>query len=488
MVNFLPPILFALSSVVLLNAADISEPMLFISATVFLIAGLHLSLSLIINKYIYTGVLHGFHVAMAFFTAYIFVNRDHVVRETAFDFSVFNSANIQIVLINLVFASLVIYLTWFVLKRRNSSLLTATPQRIVFELIGSLERFPAALIPISLILSFCIALFFFITNASILEIQYPLQKRTHWIPGELIKLPVFIAVFGVGLAYAKRLQRGGTFRTWLRLAQVNFLWVSAIMLLLIGSRGFFTFLLLIIGSFEIFVWRKRRGSLAWGTLFVGFSWLTYISWPYMRSTLSWLPATQVLENALLIGFGFGSGADWASAATSEIRLTDYTMIGQSLFHFLYVVELIKNGVSLGGTTFLNLIPQSLPDVLDGVLWTRPINDNWRLGDHFSHGGGFLVIANAYWNGGALVALAFTSLLAGIFAWFDRQLSRPSTSLIYRAVYWLWLPIMLIQLGYGIQGLARVIQLLAFIIIIQRFFRKQPMQIKPTNRLPTSDKA
>lgn len=480
MTNIFSPLLLILSSIVLLNAASVGESILFASSTVFIVVGLHLALSLIINKYIYTGVLFGFHVAMAFFTAYIFVNQDRVLQETAFNFSTFTSINIQVVLSNLVAASVVIYGTWFFLRKRGSSLLNATPQRIVYELIGNLDRFPVALIPIAAILSLCIAVFFFITNTSILEVQYPLQKRTHWIPGEIIKLPIFLAVFAVGFAYAKRLQRGGTFRIWLRLAQLNFLGVSAMMLLLIGSRGLFTFLLLIIGVFEIFVWTKRRGSLAWGALFVGFSWFTYISWPYMRSTLSWLPTTQALENAFLVGFGFGGAADLATAGTNEILLTDYAMIGQSLFHFLYVVELIKSGVSLGGSTFLNLIPQSLPDFLDGVLWSRPINDNWRLGDHFHHGGGFLVIANAYWNGGAFVALAFISLLAGIFVWFDRQLSLPNSSLIYRAVYWLWLPVMLVQLGYGIQGLARVIQLLAFIIIIQRFIWKKPKRSTSLN--------
>jgi hypothetical protein len=95
-----------------------------------------------------------------------------------------------------------------------------------------------------------------------------------------------------------------------------------------------------------------------------------------------------------------------------------------------------------------------------------------LGDHYYHGGGFLLVANAYWNGGLWVALLFMAVLSAIFVGFDRYLMRPDVGLLYRAVYWLWLPVMIVQLGYGIQGVVRVVQLLVAVILLERFLRRR----------------
>ena len=246
--------------------------------------------------------------------------------------------------------------------------------------------------------------------------------------------------------------------------------MTMLMLLLMGSRGLITFLLLGFGVFELLLWKKRRGSLAWGVLFVVLGWFAYQSWPYMRHSLASLPADEVLVEAIRIGLWLGSDANLTYAGEAKIRLGDITMISASLFHLLYVIQLIQDGISLGGSTFVNLIPQSLPSWLDGVLWERPLNDNWLLADYYYHGGGFLLVANAYWNGGLWVALLFMAVLSAIFVGFDRYLMRPDVGLLYRAVYWLWLPVMIVQMGYGLQGMVRVVELLAAVILVERFLR------------------
>ncbi len=147
------------------------------------------------------------------------------------------------------------------------------------------------------------------------------------------------------------------------------------------------------------------------------------------------------------------------------------MIGASLFHSLYVIQLLQDGISINSSTFVNLIQQLLPSWLDGVLWTRPLNDNWLLANYYYHGGGFLLVANAYWNGGLWVALLFMVVMSAIFVGFDRHLRRPDAGLLYRMAYWLWLPVMIVQLGYGIQGMMRVVELLMAVILLERFLRK-----------------
>jgi hypothetical protein len=222
-----------------------------------------------------------------------------------------------------------------------------------------------------------------------------------------------------------------------------------------------------LGALELFLWYKRRGSLGWAAVFLFLAWIAYSAWIGMRVQLSSLPIGEVFSNALELAFGIGSSSSFVYPGDSRIRLGEITMISMSLFHLLYVIDLIRDGISLGGSTFLNLFPQVLPEFLDGVLWQRPLNDNWRLADQFFHGGGFLVVANAYWNGGFWVAMLFMSVLSAIFLALDRYLASRKVGTLYRVVYWLWLPVFIVQLGYGIQGLVRVIQLLVFVIFLER---------------------
>jgi hypothetical protein len=140
------------------------------------------------------------------------------------------------------------------------------------------------------------------------------------------------------------------------------------------------------------------------------------------------------------------------------------LLGQSLFHLLYTIDLIENGISLGGSTFVNLIPQFLPEYLDGILWTRPLNDNWLLSFQMAHQGGFLHLANAYWNGGLWVCALYGLVLSFLFSRIDSHLVSIKSSSIYYLVYIFYIPSLIVQLGYGIQGIARIVEAL-FIIML-----------------------
>lgn len=463
---------FVLTALLMLGMVYLDEGWLAGMAVAFTLAGMAVAVGLAIRGYVYSGVLLGYHVGMAAFTTWVFINRDRVVHEQVFVFSTFTDANLQWAIVTLVTASLAVFLPWVMLARGAKNLLKTSARSLAYELLGRLDRLPLAGFQLALVGSFIMGVLFFITNTSVFDISYPLQGRTQWVPGEIQKIPVLLAAGALAFAYARRLPHSRNFVTWLLIAKVNFLIVTILMLFLMGARGLFTFLWLGFGVLELVLWKKRRGSLTWGVLFVVLAWFAYKSWPYMRVYLAESPADEVLMQAFQIGVGLGDDANPTYAGQNEIRLNDIPMHGASLFHLLYVIQLIQDGISLGGSTFVNLIPQSMPSWLDGVLWKRPLNDNFLLGDYYYHGGGFLLVANAYWNGGLWVALLFMAVVAAIFVGFDRYLIRPDVGLLYRAIYWLWLPVMIVQLGYGMQGLIRVVQLLVAVIVLERFLRRR----------------
>jgi hypothetical protein len=115
-------------------------------------------------------------------------------------------------------------------------------------------------------------------------------------------------------------------------------------------------------------------------------------------------------------------------------------------------------------TFLNLIPQQLPEAMDGILWHRPLNDNWLLADYFRHGGGFYSYANAYWNGGIVPLGGFAALLAWLIARVEMFFK--TLPVYYGAAYFLLLLVVPVGFYYGIQGLVRGIEygIVAFLAI------------------------
>ncbi|MDG4595658.1 MAG: hypothetical protein P9F75_08185 [Candidatus Contendobacter sp.] len=464
--------IFVLTALLMLGMAYLDEGWLAGMAVVFTLSGVAVAVILLIWRYVYSGVLLGYHVGMAAFVTWVFINRELVVHEQMFVFSTFTDANLEWAIVTLVTASLAVFLPWMAFARGRRSLLRVSARSLAYELLGRLDRLPLKVFQLALVGSFIIGILFFITNTSVLDAPYPSQGQTQWVPWEIQKIPTLLAVSALAFAYVRRLRRGRRFAVWLLIAQVNFLIVTILMLFLMGSRGLFTFLWLGFGVLELAFWSKRRGSLGWGVLFVVLAWFAYKSWPYLRANLAVLPTDEVLVQALQIGLGLGSDVNWTYAGEDQIQLNDIDMVSTSLFHLLYVIQLIRDGISISGSTFINLIPQALPSWLDGVLWERPLNEAWLLGDYYYHGGGFLIVANAYWNGGLWVALVFMAVLTAIFVGFDRYLMRSDVGLLYRAVYWLWLPVMIVQMGYGIQGMVRVIQLLVAVILLERFWRRR----------------
>jgi hypothetical protein len=349
---------------------------------------------------------------------------------------------------------------------------------VVAETIGRLDSIGFVWVHLLLLGSFAGSVLLFLTNASVLDVSYPYQLDQQWLPEEVFKIPILLSTVALAIVYAKRISRQRRDIMLMNIARFNFLFVNVLSVLLAGGRGLFTFLVLIIGTFEFFLCFRRKGSLPWGALFIFLAWFAYQSWPYMRWSLALTPFNDVVSEAFLVCFGMGDQSG-PTVAYAGLRLSDIGMFSASMFHLLYVEQLIRDGISLDGASFVNLLPQALPSWLDGVLWKRPLNDNWLLAEHYHHGGGFLVVANAYWNGGIWVAELAIAALSFIFVGYDRYLANPRAGMIYRVAYWLWLPIMVVQIGYGLQGMIRVVELLGAAMIFEHLLsRRRAVGLRP----------
>lgn len=229
-----------------------------------------------------------------------------------------------------------------------------------------------------------------------------------------------------------------------------------------GPRGAMTGLLIAVAAIDLTFsrasWAVRASVLLLDVLYLMF---LVVQWPEIRV----MAAEVGFWQAFISSFQHYSGVlDLRSGVEEGIFLNDIPMMGQSLFHFLYVVTLIDWGVSRNYQSFIDLVPQQLPEILDGVLWTRPIGDNWLINDYFLNGGGFYVYAAAYWNGG-LVAM---SLFAVGLAWCLARIEVlfKDKGRIFAIAYFAFAILLPVNIYYGIQGLVRGLEfgLIAYLIV------------------------
>ncbi len=101
------------------------------------------------------------------------------------------------------------------------------------------------------------------------------------------------------------------------------------------------------------------------------------------------------------------------------------MLPQSYWHLLHTIDLYQTGVRLNGTSFVDLVPQSIPEVLaKSVGYQRPPSGPVRLYDYRIHGGGMFIIAEGYWNfgmfGALLVSITAAVLTLKLESWFREQ--------------------------------------------------------------------
>jgi hypothetical protein len=137
-------------------------------------------------------------------------------------------------------------------------------------------------------------------------------------------------------------------------------------------------------------------------------------------------ATLGVAAAASQSFSFAMGAFSGAEVGAKSGLLQLPLLPQSFWHGLHTADLYERGNSLGGRSFLDIIPQSLPKfATDIVDYERPLNGAWLLGKYRIHGGGMNSVALAYWNLGIMGVIIFSTALAFLISilenWYRRQL-------------------------------------------------------------------
>ncbi|SUS08813.1 membrane hypothetical protein [uncultured Defluviicoccus sp.] len=439
-------------------------------ALIFFSQQLYVCIHMARNNYIYTATMNFFHLATAIVFVWIFYKIDFVEANEYHNYSVFTFSNMKYGIQLLILCLLISSIIYVILLYRWPPKENYTFKYLFFATCGSARHWRPGILFSHLLFVVVITLIFFISNPSVLDIPYPYQRAAQWVPGRLSEAMVFWAAAVLCLAYinASIIEQHLTF--FKNAARISFIIVSILILFLNGNRGLFCGVWLLFGFCEIYLARQRSGgSYGWGVLFLLLAYLGYVSWDVIRSQGASAPTMYLLERAFLAAT-WSLNTDGAQNVGYALRLNRIPTFSHMIFHLLYAIDLVERGYSLEGATFLNLFPQLLPRFLEPIVGERPLNDNWLLSEYFAHGGGFLAVANAYWNGGILVLAMFMASISAIFGAMDRCNMNVETGTIYRAAYWIWLPVMAIQLGYGIQGLVRVIEYLCLAFIMDRLWR------------------
>jgi hypothetical protein len=407
------------------------------------------------------------HLSITVLVIYIWnvnENRNNVYLTPTFDFSVFTDKYLKQAMIVVLFSGITIRVPHILKADRLSSTSYDFKQRFrdMANYIGGRN---VIYYNILLFVSILLAVILFLTNASLLEYPYPSHNIHQWVNTDVFKLPTFISLLALLQTYAWVFtsNRRSMYRT--AFARVCFILVSYYMFLLTGNRGFITFLLFFAAAIESYLYYMTRKGILWPIIFVLSAMFYFEAGPYLRANLS----ISSTKNPLALALNYiQSPAESRQFLEGTYDLESLPLLGQNLFHLLYTIDLIEKGISLKGSTFINLVPQFLPQYLDGILWERPINDNWLLNDQYKHEGGFLHLANAYWNGGLFVCLLYCLILSYLLKKIDAHLNLNKSSTLFLATYIFYIPSLIVQMGYGIQGIARIIEVLFIIIIIDGF--------------------
>ena len=384
---------------------------------------------------------------------------DYVAVDYEYDYSVFSLESVVTVLalnMSVLGMSFLVYSFFPQLGDRTS--LFRLPDRSVFH--G--RRIPTAntRFNVWIAVSWMIIIAVTFLTPNILQFPYPVNAEQ---PGNLhATIRVFLVLIPLGVLIAILVTTGFEMSRQSVIARATFYAAVAFIGILHGARGAMTGMLLAITTMDLLFSRaSTQFKVATLTIDVLYIMFLVFNWAWIR--------VNAVETGFLQAFldsfqNYRDIFEFRSINTGEVHLADVPMLGQSLFHFLSVVALIDSGVSLNYQTFINLLPQQLPEMLDGVLWDRPLNDNWILGEYFTGGGGFYVYANAYWNGGIVPMSLFALGLAWCVAKIEILFKGKDYS--FAIAYFAFIFLLPVNIYYGIQGLVRGLEygLITYIVI------------------------
>jgi hypothetical protein len=223
-----------------------------------------------------------------------------------------------------------------------------------------------------------------------------------------------------------------------------------------ASLGIFTTLALLYFVNSTHSKRLKLALLSSGATILYF---IYEVWGIVRANAAEQGFISSIFNGFIRVFDdfFGSGSQ---AGFDPLKIT---LLPQSYWHLLHTIDLYQSQITLGGTSFIDLIPQSIPAFLSDMIgFERPLNGAWRLAEYRVHGGGMFVLAEGYWNfgllGGAIIAVGLALIAIQLEKWHRKQ-----EPLLY-CTYFAFLGTFGFGIFYGLQSLVKSFEI-AFAIAL-----------------------
>jgi len=312
-------------------------------------------------------------------------------------------------------------------------------------LLEPIHKISQKKINIMIIVLLIISIVIFILTATVFEASYPYNKKMGLIILPDTIRPLLVIPFL--LVYFIIKTQSNFYNTFkVLLYKLLFFFVLFYLLLIIGPRGSATGLIGLLLLFDLITDKRLSTKMLNLSLNIYILYVLILLWPSMRWDISH------------VGFfdAYQLSYEKANSMFDAFLSTQFyavPMIPQTLFHFLYVNDLITRGISLDNQTFINLIPQQMPAFLESIFGSRPLNDNYLLMKHFFHGGGFFIYANAYWNGGITPLVIFTSVVAWVLVQIEKFFKNVKDSK-YLIPYPIFIYLLPVNTFYGIQPFVR----------------------------------
>jgi len=424
--------------------------------------GMYVTYLLYKNKNILLSIFLLLNIIVQIYFLFNYFYFDEIFPLGPYDFSAYKIDNIQVAT-NVLF--LVFSIMMFVWSFYSKIIFMSNKTKIKLkfsQILTSIRRNSQRKLIYGLFAVSLIGLVIFLLTATIYQAPYPYNKKLGIIsfPDSLRPLLVLPYLFAYMVTKIKK-----NFRNTVGVIGYKILFFMALyfILLLIGPRGAATGLVILIMFFDLFTDRQIVTKLFNLSIALFILYVMIFLWPTMRFDI------------FSIGFFDAFFQAWKrqsalSSSFFSVQFSLIPMIPQTMFHFLYVVELVNRGIELHYQTFIHLIHQQMPAFFEPIFGARPLNDNWLLMKYYFHGGGFYIFANAYWNGGIIPMVLFTSVvvwLLVIIEKFFKNIKEPMYFLAYPVFVFL-IPVNTL---YGIQPFIRGLEFGVVALFIIYIYRK-----------------
>ncbi len=151
------------------------------------------------------------------------------------------------------------------------------------------------------------------------------------------------------------------------------------------------------------------------------------------------------------------------AYVNNFRLSAISVLPQMEWHLLHTIDLYESGNSLGGESFLNIVPQTIPGPIANALdYERPSPGSVLLSKYRPHGGGMFVVAYAYWNLGTIGVCFISLLISSLTLWLDKLAAK--VSILFKPIVLMSAGFSLVSMFYGFQTFTNIFFVLGLLCL------------------------